>query len=51
MHYNFGTQNLTISGEYTEVFESIHGCDSIVVLTLTVNPVYNHTIEVIVSRR
>jgi PKD repeat protein len=47
--YNFGTQNLTISGEYTEVFESIHGCDSTVVLTLTVNPVYNHTIEVIVS--
>ncbi len=43
--YVFGTQNLVISGEYTEIFESIHGCDSIVVLTLKVNPVYNHAAE------
>ncbi|MGC9352703.1 MAG: T9SS type A sorting domain-containing protein [Mariniphaga sp.] len=43
--YVFGTQNLTTSGEYTEVFESVDGCDSTVVLTLTVNPVYNHTDE------
>jgi hypothetical protein len=34
--YNFGTQTLTESGEYTEVFESILGCDSTVNLTLTV---------------
>ncbi|MBT6766909.1 MAG: T9SS type A sorting domain-containing protein, partial [Prolixibacteraceae bacterium] len=43
--YIFGTQNLTDSGEYTEIFQSINGCDSTVVLTLTVHPVYNHTDE------
>jgi hypothetical protein len=41
--YEFGTQILTQAGEYTEVFETINGCDSTVFLTLTVNPVYNHT--------
>jgi hypothetical protein len=44
--YVFGTQTLTTPGEYTEVFESVNGCDSTVVLTLTVNPVYDETIEV-----
>ena len=47
--YTFGTQQLTESGTYTETFQTIHGCDSVVTLTLIVNPVYNHTIEVIVS--
>ncbi|MBT7043844.1 MAG: M6 family metalloprotease domain-containing protein, partial [Gammaproteobacteria bacterium] len=41
--YVFGVQNLTASGEYTEIFQSINGCDSTVVLTLTVHPAYNHT--------
>ena len=41
--YEFGTQSLTQTGEYTEVFKSKQGCDSTVVLTLTVNPIYNHT--------
>jgi sulfur transfer protein SufE/uncharacterized protein YceK len=41
--YIFGTQTLTDAGEYTEVFQSVHGCDSTVVLTLTVNPTYNET--------
>ena len=31
----FGTQILTDSGEYQETFQSVHGCDSIVRLTLT----------------
>jgi hypothetical protein len=44
--YVFGTQNLTTSGEYTEVFESVNGCDSVVTLTLTVNPMYEETVEV-----
>jgi subtilisin-like proprotein convertase family protein len=39
--YVFGTQTLTAGGTYTELFPSVDGCDSIVVLTLTVNPVYN----------
>lgn len=44
--YEFGTQSLTISGEYTEVFQTMNGCDSTVILTLVVNPVYNHTDEI-----
>lgn len=39
--YVFGTQTLTESGEYTEVFQSILNCDSTVVLTFNVNPVYD----------
>jgi len=34
----FGTQLLTNSGVYTEIFKSKHGCDSTVNLTLTVHP-------------
>jgi hypothetical protein len=41
--YIFGSQTLTESGEYTEVFNSINGCDSTVVLTLTVHPTYSET--------
>ena len=48
--YIFGTQSLTTAGEYTEVFESKTGCDSTVVLTLSVNPVYNHTAEVAICQ-
>ncbi|MFK7925048.1 MAG: hypothetical protein AB8H47_24035, partial [Bacteroidia bacterium] len=36
--YAFGTQSLTTSGVYTETFNSSVGCDSVVTLTLTVNP-------------
>jgi len=36
--YSLGSQNLTSSGTYTEVFQSTNGCDSIVNLTLTVIP-------------
>ncbi|MBR08624.1 MAG: hypothetical protein CMP48_13220 [Rickettsiales bacterium] len=41
--YEFGTQTLTVSGEFTEKFESVSGCDSTVVLTLTVNEIYSET--------
>ena len=41
----FGTQSLTSSGTYTEKFQSREGCDSTVVLTLNVNPVYNESIK------
>ncbi|MEE4177528.1 MAG: T9SS type A sorting domain-containing protein [Bacteroides sp.] len=34
--YTFGSQELTEAGEYTEVFTTIHGCDSTVVLNLSV---------------
>lgn len=35
--YTFGTQTLTSSGNYTELFSSINGCDSTVNLTFTVH--------------
>lgn len=41
--YTFGTQTLTTAGTYTEVFSTVNGCDSTVVLTLNVNPTYNET--------
>lgn len=34
--YPFGEQLLTESGEYTETFQTVNGCDSVVTLTLTV---------------
>lgn len=37
--------NATTSGIYTQSLQSINGCDSIVRLNLTVNPVYDTTIE------
>lgn len=43
--YTLGTQILTTSGNYTETFTSITGCDSIINLTLTVNPAYNQNIS------
>ncbi|MEQ8473863.1 MAG: FG-GAP-like repeat-containing protein [Marinoscillum sp.] len=42
--YTFGTQSLTIAGEYTETFTSVSSCDSTVTLTLTVDPVYEETV-------
>lgn len=35
--YTLGTQTLTTSGDYSEEFSSISGCDSIINLTLIVN--------------
>ncbi len=43
--YVFGSQNLTLGGAFTEVFQSLAGCDSTVVLTLTVNPSYDLTAD------
>ncbi|MDD4149780.1 MAG: T9SS type A sorting domain-containing protein [Bacteroidales bacterium] len=37
-NFIFGTQTLTTAGNYTEVFQSQHGCDSTITLTLFVNP-------------
>jgi hypothetical protein len=38
--FQFGSQQLTSTGIYIETFQSMHGCDSTVTLTLTVNPVF-----------
>jgi hypothetical protein len=44
--YDFGGTAYTETGEYEHTFVSVNGCDSVVTLTLTVNPVYNETVEV-----
>lgn len=46
--YIFGSQILSASGEYTEVFKSVSGSDSTVVLTLVVYPVYNEADKAII---
>jgi hypothetical protein len=38
--YFFGGQQLNTAGTYTDVLTTVNGCDSIVELTLFVNPVY-----------
>ena len=43
--YIFGTQTLSASGTYTEVFNSSGGCDSTVVLTLNVANTYNESVS------
>jgi len=37
--YAFGNQNLTQSGQYSQILQTIAGCDSVVNLNLVVNPV------------
>ncbi len=39
--YILGTQTLTSSGTYTEVFAGENGCDSTIILALTVNDTFN----------
>ncbi len=47
--YIFGSQSLTTSGNYTEIFSAVNGCDSVVTLSLTVHPAYRATINVTVG--
>jgi hypothetical protein len=42
--YTWGTQTLSASGTYNQVFTSFTGCDSTVTLNFTVNPVYTNNI-------
>ncbi len=43
--YIFGMQQLYESGTYSETFQTINGCDSLVTLNLTVNPTYDETVN------
>ena len=43
--YSFGKRNLTTSGIYYDTLKTIYGCDSIIKLTLTVNPAYLFTAD------
>ncbi len=38
--WSVNNQNYTESGQYTEIFSTIHGCDSIQVINLTIHPTY-----------
>lgn len=40
--FPFAGQALTMAGDYTHTFASLQGCDSVVMLHLTVNPTYRH---------
>ena len=42
--YTENSFNVSEAGTYTQTLQTVNGCDSIVTLTLTVNPVYNDTI-------
>ena len=44
--YSYGDSTFTAAGTYSVHFTLSTGCDSLVTLTLNVNPTYNHTDEV-----
>ncbi len=44
--YILGTQRIKEEGKYTETFKSITGCDSTVILNLSVNPKYHQTEDI-----
>jgi len=41
----FGSQSLNMGGNFTETFTLATGCDSVVELELTVNPIFNLTVN------
>jgi gliding motility-associated-like protein len=45
--FEFGGEFLTISGEYTTIFQTVDGCDSLIILDLNISEKYNiiETIE------
>jgi len=43
--FNFGSQALTASGQYSQTLQTAAGCDSIVNLNLTVNPILSVTLN------
>ncbi len=47
--YDFGTQTITASGDYKEIFTTADGCDSIVLLHATVLPDYRLTLTEVIK--
>ena len=43
--YDFHGRDLTQAGTYSDTLQTINGCDSVIVLTLSVNHVYHDTIN------
>ena len=50
MPYEWNGVTFTEAGTQTATLQSVHGCDSVVTLTLTVNPTYNVTDEAIICQ-
>ncbi len=48
--FDFNGEILTESGAYVDTLPTIHGCDSVITLTLTVNPVYNTPISYVMCQ-
>ena len=48
--YTFGTQALTTSGTYQELFTAANGCDSVVILYLFVNPAIENNMGVTICQ-
>lgn len=44
--YTFGIQTLTSAGSYTQSFQAVNACDSVVTLNLTIRPYITNTIAV-----
>ena len=43
--YNFSGQIVSLSGTYTKTIQTTNGCDSVITLTLAVNPIYTESME------
>ena len=46
--YSFNGQNIGVAGQYTQVLQTQAGCDSTIVLNLSINPVLSLTINEII---
>jgi gliding motility-associated-like protein len=49
-NYPFNGQLLTIAGTYRDTLSQANGCDSFVVLTLTVNPTYTPAVSIVSTK-
>ncbi|MEL6634161.1 MAG: serine hydrolase [Bacteroidota bacterium] len=47
--FTFGGQSLNVAGTYTETLQTSAGCDSVITLTLTVNPTFNETVNATIN--
>ncbi len=48
--YQVGDSTYTTAGTHTTVMSTVDGCDSIIVLNLTVNPIYNETVDTMICQ-
>ena len=48
--YTFGTQTISVTGKYEEVFQTASGCDSLVTLHATMLPEYRQEINAVIKK-